>query len=86
MQDSGSLEKIEKRWWNNEEVTCEDKTERSQKSEIGMDDFAGVFVVFVVGLAVAVLASAVEITFFLWKTKKAKCQVENYDKLSGSEQ
>lgn len=86
MQDSGSLEKIEKRWWNDEEVTCEDTTERLQKSEIGMDDFAGVFVVFVVGLAVAVLASAVEITFFLWKNKKAKSQAENYDKLSGSEQ
>ena len=85
MQDSGSLEKIEKRWWNNEAVTCEDKSERSQKSEIGMDDFAGVFVVFVVGLAVAILTSAVEITCFLWKNKNTS-QDDNYDKLSVSEQ
>lgn len=70
LQEKGEIQMIYDKWWKSPGLTCirdEMKNKDGKASPLGVDNIGGVFVVLLLGLALALFTSMFE---FFYKTKK----------------
>ncbi len=59
LQENGRLAELKRKWWSVGTEECEDKT--LSFASLGLANVAGVFIIFVIGMVIAVLIAGVEV-------------------------
>ena len=70
LQEKGEIQMLYDKWWKSPGLTCirdEMKSKDGKASPLGIDNIGGVFVVLLLGLALAVATSMFELC---WKSQK----------------
>ncbi|KAI1298706.1 Glutamate receptor ionotropic, kainate 2 [Halotydeus destructor] len=70
LQEKGIIQMLYNKWWKNTGMSCsrDEKNKEGKASALGIDNIGGVFVVLLVGLAVAILIAVFE---FFWASRKS---------------
>ncbi|XP_014247084.1 glutamate receptor ionotropic, kainate 2-like isoform X2 [Cimex lectularius] len=71
MQESGKLLQLKTKWWQHGKAECETEEGGGDSAELGIDNVGGVFLVLIVGCAVAFFVAILE---FLWNIRKVAVQ------------
>ncbi|XP_041351805.1 glutamate receptor ionotropic, kainate 2-like [Gigantopelta aegis] len=67
LQENGRIQMLYNKWWKGADTCVRDENKDSKASALGVENVGGIFVVLLVGLALAVFVAICE---FVWKSKK----------------
>ena len=67
LQENGRIQMLYNKWWKGADTCVRDENKESKASALGVENVGGIFVVLLVGLALAVFVAICE---FVWKSKR----------------